>query len=205
MIDEGQSTASKAKATSMKVYLGLLESSRPDQTKIFGAIDGKLVDLNLAYAACLRHSKNSQANAYELAAFTFPGSIEAILERGKTSREALDDVVEFARKNGVGEVRGPTGERVCYAAKEIRLLPPFLTPEKSFVIGFSDKVRTEALPKADAAGADDSWRAEWPSLVLGVDGRAPCDASRGSSGHERSEVGGCRGRRRSRNEPQCAS
>ncbi|MGH7872170.1 MAG: fumarylacetoacetate hydrolase family protein [Candidatus Binatia bacterium] len=133
----------------MKVYLGLLESSRPDQTKVFGAIDNKLVDLQLAYAACLKQSKNSQAKAYELAAFSFPGAIGAFLERSQTSSKALDDVVAFARKNGVGDVRGPTGERVFYDAKEVRLLPPFLTPDKSFVIGFSDKARTEALPKAD--------------------------------------------------------
>ncbi|MEA2659492.1 MAG: hypothetical protein QOF64_2088, partial [Candidatus Binatota bacterium] len=27
----------------MKVYLGLLESSHPNQTRVFGAIDGKLL------------------------------------------------------------------------------------------------------------------------------------------------------------------
>ncbi len=37
----------------MKLYLGLLESSLPHQTRIFGEVDGKLVDLNLACAAYL--------------------------------------------------------------------------------------------------------------------------------------------------------
>ena len=133
----------------MKLYLGLLESSRPDQTRVFGEIDGKLVDLNLAYAACLKQSKNHHANVYELAAFAFPESIAAFLARGESSRKALDEVAAFARKNGAGDLSGPSGERVFYDAKEVRLLPPLLSPEKSFVIGFSDKARTEALPQAE--------------------------------------------------------
>ena len=32
----------------MKLYLALLESSHPEQTRIFAEIDGKLIDLNLA-------------------------------------------------------------------------------------------------------------------------------------------------------------
>ncbi|HVO94555.1 MAG TPA: fumarylacetoacetate hydrolase family protein [Terriglobales bacterium] len=133
----------------MKLYLGLLDSSRPDQTRIFGEADGKFVDLNLAYAACLKQSKSNQANIYELASFALPESIAAFLEHGETSRKALGEVAEFVRKHGTRDPRGPSGERVCYDAKEIRLLPPLLNPEKSFVIGFSDKARTEALPRAE--------------------------------------------------------
>jgi hypothetical protein len=32
----------------MKLYLGLLESSLPGQTRIFGELDGQLVDLQIA-------------------------------------------------------------------------------------------------------------------------------------------------------------
>ena len=32
---------------------------------------------------------------------------------------------------------------------DVRLLPPLQNPEKSFVIGFSDRARTEALPPAE--------------------------------------------------------
>ena len=56
----------------MKLYLGLLESSRPDQTRIFTEIDGRLIDVNLAYAAYLQQSPNNPASAYELADFYFP-------------------------------------------------------------------------------------------------------------------------------------
>jgi len=52
----------------MKLYLALLESSLPDQTRIFGEIDGKLVDLKLAYAAYLALVEGDRASAYELAA-----------------------------------------------------------------------------------------------------------------------------------------
>ena len=50
----------------MKLYLALLESSYPEQTRIFAEIDGKLIDLNLAYAAILSRTAN-HASAYELA------------------------------------------------------------------------------------------------------------------------------------------
>jgi acylpyruvate hydrolase len=132
----------------MKLFLGLLESSRPDQTRVFGEIDGRVVDLNLAYAAYLEQSQNNQAAAYDLADFYFPQTIATFLERGEASRNALAEVTEFARDK-VANLRGPNGEKISYDAKEIRILPPLLNPEKSFVIGFSDKARTEAMPKAD--------------------------------------------------------
>ena len=39
--------------TSMKIYLGLAENSPPHLTRVFTESEGKLVDLNLAYAAYL--------------------------------------------------------------------------------------------------------------------------------------------------------
>jgi 2-keto-4-pentenoate hydratase/2-oxohepta-3-ene-1,7-dioic acid hydratase in catechol pathway len=132
----------------MKLYLGLLESSRPDQTKIFGEIDGRLIDVNLAYAAYLQQSPNNPASAYELADFYFPETIAVFLERGEPAREALAEVMAFARRGG-GDLGGPGGEKISYAVNEVKILPPLLDPEKSFVIGFSDKARTEALPKAE--------------------------------------------------------
>jgi 2-keto-4-pentenoate hydratase/2-oxohepta-3-ene-1,7-dioic acid hydratase in catechol pathway len=132
----------------MKLYLGLLESSRPDQTRIFTEIDGRLIDVNLAYAACLQQSPNNPASAYELADFYFPGTIAAFLERGEPARKALAEVMAFARCGG-GDLRGPGAEKISYAVTEVKILPPLLDPEKSFVIGFSDKARTEALPKAE--------------------------------------------------------
>jgi hypothetical protein len=37
----------------MKIYLGLLEGSLPDQTRLFGALERKFIDLTLAYPAYL--------------------------------------------------------------------------------------------------------------------------------------------------------
>jgi 2-keto-4-pentenoate hydratase/2-oxohepta-3-ene-1,7-dioic acid hydratase in catechol pathway len=131
----------------MKLYLGLLESSRPDQTRIFTKIDGRLIDVNLAYAAYLQQSPNNPASAYELADFYFPETIAAFLERGEPALKALAELTAFVRRDD--DLRGPGGEKISYRANEVKILPPLLNPEKSFVIGFSDKARTEAMPKAE--------------------------------------------------------
>ena len=133
----------------MKLYLGLLESSLPHETRIFAEVEGKLLDLKLAYAAYLAHAPGDHASAYELGAFYFRQTIAAFLERGEPALKALDEVVSFARKNGIGELHGPAGEKVAYDSKEVRLVPPLQNPEKSFVIGFSDQARVEAMPKAE--------------------------------------------------------
>ena len=134
----------------MKIYLALLESSPPNQTRIFGEIDGKLIDLKLAYTTYLAQVEGDRASAYELAACYFPQTIAAFLDRGESARKSLDEAVAFVRRSGVSELRGPAGEKISYDPNEVRLLPPFLNPEKSFVIGFSDRARViDALPQAE--------------------------------------------------------
>ena len=132
----------------MQIYLGLLEGSLPHQTRIFSPVDGKFIDLNLAYAACLTQG-GDRFSAYERAAFYFPKTIAEFLERGEQSLQALAEVVSYARKTGARDLRGPAGEKVAYDTTEIRVLPPVQNPEKSFVIGFSDQARVEAMPRAD--------------------------------------------------------
>ena len=133
----------------MKLYLGLTESSAPHQTRIFGEFDNRLIDLQLAHAAQLCESQASAAHAYELAAFYFPDSIQTFLERGDAARKAMDHAAAFLRRRDAGDLHGPSGEKVIYEPREIRLLPPLLNPEKSFVMGFSDKARIEAMPEAE--------------------------------------------------------
>ncbi len=133
----------------MKLYLGLTENSPPSLTRIFGEADGKLVDLNLAYAAYLAQIQGEKVNGYELAAFYFPENIAAFLQRGEPTLQALAEVVSFIRKSGTRLLHGPTGEKVTYNPTEIRILPPFQKPEKSFVIGFSDQARVEAVTKPE--------------------------------------------------------
>jgi 2-keto-4-pentenoate hydratase/2-oxohepta-3-ene-1,7-dioic acid hydratase in catechol pathway len=133
----------------MKLHLGLLEGSAPTQARIFGEVDGKLVDLQLSYAGYLAHSHGNRASAYDLAAFYLPQSIALFLERGEAGRTAANEAASFAHRSGARNLHGPGGEKVVYNPEELRLLPPFQNPEKSFVIGFSDRARTEALPKAE--------------------------------------------------------
>jgi 2-keto-4-pentenoate hydratase/2-oxohepta-3-ene-1,7-dioic acid hydratase in catechol pathway len=132
----------------MKIYLGLLESAPPRQTRVFGESDGQLIDLALLYAACLS-AAGDHASAYERAAFYFPETIAEFFARGRQSFQALEEAVSFAQRVGLRDVCGPAGEKVVYDPTQVRILPPFESPEKSFVIGFSDRARVEALPKAE--------------------------------------------------------
>jgi acylpyruvate hydrolase len=132
----------------MKLFLGLLPSARPDQTRIFTEVNGKFIDLQLTHAALLWQS-GQRANGYELAIFNFPATIAAFIERGERGREALNEVIAFARQTGLNDLRGPAGEQLVYDAQSIRLLPPLQNPERSFVIGFSDRARTEAMPQPE--------------------------------------------------------
>jgi 2-keto-4-pentenoate hydratase/2-oxohepta-3-ene-1,7-dioic acid hydratase in catechol pathway len=133
----------------MKLYLGLLESSLPDQSRIFGELDGQRVDLQIACAAYLTQAEGNQANAYELASYYFPNTIAGFLEWGEPAQKLLDQVISFVSKSGVRELRGPRGEKLAYASTDVRVLPPLQNPEKSLVIGFSDRARTEVLPPAE--------------------------------------------------------
>jgi len=73
----------------MKLYLGLLESSLPGQSRIFGELDGQLVDLQIACAAYLTQADDKQANAYELSSYYFPNTIAGFLEWGEPAQKLL--------------------------------------------------------------------------------------------------------------------
>ena len=132
----------------MQIYLGLLEGALPHQTRIFAAADGTLVDLSLVYATYLTQ-QGDRLTAYERAAFHFPKTLAEFFVRGEQSLQALDQAISFARATGLDHLRGPAGEKIVYTPAEVRLRPPFQDPEKSFVIGFSDQARGEAMPKTE--------------------------------------------------------
>ena len=132
----------------MKLCLGLLDNSPPHQTRVFGEIDGKLIDLRLAYATLLIEAGEKES-AYEIAAFYFPPTVRAFLERGEKSLKALEEVLSLVSKNGAQNFRGAAGEKVAYSPNEIRILPPLPDPEKSIVVGFADRVRVEAIPRTE--------------------------------------------------------
>ncbi len=133
----------------MRLYLGVTKNSAPYRTRVFGEIENQLIDLSLACAASLTRQGEPPARAYELAAYFFPETISAFLERGARARKALDEVIEFARNASTGGLIGPAGEKILYQEHELQLLPPLQNPEKSIVIGFSDRARTEAMPKPE--------------------------------------------------------
>jgi 2-keto-4-pentenoate hydratase/2-oxohepta-3-ene-1,7-dioic acid hydratase in catechol pathway len=132
----------------MKLCLGLLDNSPPHQTRVFGEIDGKLIDLRLAYATLLIETREKES-AYEIAAFYFPPSVRAFLERGEKSLKALEEVLSLVSQNGAQNFRGAAGEKVAYSPNEIGILPPLPDPEKSIVVGFADRVRVEAIPRTE--------------------------------------------------------
>ncbi|HWX78062.1 MAG TPA: fumarylacetoacetate hydrolase family protein, partial [Candidatus Acidoferrales bacterium] len=131
-----------------KLCLGLLDNSPPHQTRVFGDIDGKLIDLRLAYATLLIETGEKES-AYEVAAFYFPPTVRAFLERGEKSLKALEDVLSLVSQNGAQNFRGAAGEKVAYSPNEIRILPPLPDPGKSIVVGFADRVRVEAIPRTE--------------------------------------------------------
>ncbi len=132
----------------MKLCLGLLDNSPPHQTRVFGEIDGKLIDLRLAYATLLIETGDKES-AHEIAAFYFPPTVRAFLERGERSLKALEEVLSLVSQNGAQNFRGAAGEKVAYSPNEIRILPPLPDPEKSIVVGFADRVRVEAIPTTE--------------------------------------------------------
>jgi 2-keto-4-pentenoate hydratase/2-oxohepta-3-ene-1,7-dioic acid hydratase in catechol pathway len=132
----------------MKLCLGLLDNSPPHQTRVLGEIDGKLIDLRLAYATLLIETREKES-AYEIAAFYFPPSVRAFLERGEKSLKALEEVLSLVSQNGAQNFRGAAGEKVAYSPNEIGILPPLPDPEKSIVVGFADRVRVEAIPRTE--------------------------------------------------------
>jgi len=133
----------------MKLYLGLLANALPNQTRIFGELDGQLVDLQFACAAYLTQAEGKREKAYELASYYFPETIAGFLEWGEPAQKLLDQVMSFVGKSGLRQLRGPAGEQVAFDSTDVRVLPPLPNPEKSFVIGFSDRARTEALPPSE--------------------------------------------------------
>src|SRR5262245_8754320 len=86
--------------SSMQIYLGLAENSSPHLTGVFTESEGKLVDLNLAYAAYLEQVRGENVNKYQLATFYFPENIAALLQRGEPALQALEKLASFILKSG---------------------------------------------------------------------------------------------------------
>jgi hypothetical protein len=134
---------------SMKVCLGLTDSSPPDATRLFGSFGDKLVDVQFLHARCLSDSGMERETAYELATLYFPRTISDLLTHHDRAKTTLTDLRHYLDRAGLANLRGPCGEKTIYNLTEVRLVPPLQNPEKSFVIGFSDKARIESMPQAE--------------------------------------------------------
>src|SRR5512143_459941 len=98
----------------MKLFLGLVDGSLPHESRIFAAVEGRLVDLTCAYATYLGQVRGEGEASYELASLYFPATISEFLENGESSLQALADLMSFLRAGGLQDCRGPAGEKVAY-------------------------------------------------------------------------------------------
>jgi len=86
-----------------------------------GAVtDAGIVDLNFAYAACLK--SHGERRPQVVANALLPANMLAFLEAGAQPRaeQAVEDIVRFER--------GPNDETLLYRAEEVRLLTPLPNP-----------------------------------------------------------------------------
>jgi len=108
------------------------DAQSPDSA--IGAVVGdRVIDLNYAYARCLREVED-ELRAYELASARIPRDMIGFLQGGdkalEAARRTLVFVAERAR-NG----KGLRGERLSYALSEVRLLAPIARPGKILAAG----------------------------------------------------------------------
>lgn len=93
-------------------------------------LDGKVVDLNLAYASYL--FRNGDLRAYEVATAELPPSMMDFLWTGQRASEAAEKAHKFAQdalKQGKS-LAGPRGERIVYQELEAKLRAPIPRPGK---------------------------------------------------------------------------
>jgi 2-keto-4-pentenoate hydratase/2-oxohepta-3-ene-1,7-dioic acid hydratase in catechol pathway len=90
--------------------------------RIGAAIDGRLVDLAVAYAAYLDRA-DPGTDAQRLAAMLFPPDMVAFIGTGELGRNAADQAIEAA-----AGTREAFEARTSYALNEVRLLAPIARP-----------------------------------------------------------------------------
>lgn len=90
--------------------------------RIGAAVDGRLIDFAVAYAAHLEHT-DPGCDAQRLAGMLFPSDMVAFLGAGDLGRRAADQAIEAASKS-----EEAFGGRTSYLANEVRLLAPVPRP-----------------------------------------------------------------------------
>lgn len=100
-----------------------------------GAVVGdKIIDLNYAYARCLRDLEG-EWRAYELASARIPRDMVGFLQGGVRAIDAAQRTIDFVRELPPGDAAGLFGERLSYGLGEVRLLAPIRRPGKILAAG----------------------------------------------------------------------
>lgn len=106
--------------------------------------DGRIVDLNTAFALYLREVEKESA-FYRLADAMVPANMRALFEGGDTSLEAANKALLHVER--AGDEAGPSGEPIWYAADEVTLRAPII-PKKFFHTAGNFREHHEEATKA---------------------------------------------------------
>jgi 2-keto-4-pentenoate hydratase/2-oxohepta-3-ene-1,7-dioic acid hydratase in catechol pathway len=97
-------------------------------TRVGAVDDGKVIDLNMAYARML--ADDNEAQPYRLADAAVPSTMLRLLEGGPSAMMRARQAQDYAKRKG--ELRGPDGETIVYIngmdPEHIRLIAPLPDP-----------------------------------------------------------------------------
>lgn len=105
--------------------------------RVGALVDGTVIDVTAAYAAAL--AAEAHPRAAGVAAAILPPDMRQILEGGGAALEAARRGVRFVegRLKGGPAPTGPSGARLTYPLKDVRVRPPVPDPQKIVCIGLN--------------------------------------------------------------------
>jgi len=118
----------------------------PRQERI-GAVgpDGRIVDLNLAFAAYAREVEAESA-PYRMADARVPADMRGLFEGGDRSLDAARQALGYAVKHA-GRIAGPSGEKILHQPSEVKIRAP-IHPKKFFHTAGNFREHHEEAQKA---------------------------------------------------------
>jgi 2-keto-4-pentenoate hydratase/2-oxohepta-3-ene-1,7-dioic acid hydratase in catechol pathway len=120
-------------------------SARQSRIGALAGKDGRIVDLNSAYALYLKDRENESA-FQRIADALVPPNMRALFEGGDTSLDAARKALKHALDRG-NSATGVRGEPISYASSEIRLKAPII-PKKFFHTAGNFREHHEEATKA---------------------------------------------------------
>jgi len=118
----------------------------PRQERI-GAVgpDGRIVDLNFAFAAYAREVEAESA-PYRIADARVPADMRLLFEGGDRSLDAARQALGYALKHA-GRIAGPSGEKILHQPSEVKIKAP-IHPKKFFHTAGNFREHDEEAQKA---------------------------------------------------------